>query len=605
MLLLGPMATAQTTFVLEQVPANTPPGDSIYLTGTFNQWQPGDPAYRLLRRGDGSLVLTLGTVSPPFSYKYTRGSWETVEADVLGNAVPNREQARGTTPLTVSGRVAGWEDLPAIRPRDTVELIVRQIPRNTPVDAALFVTGNFNSWQPGDPDYRLRLRADSSYGVRVPVFGDTLQFKFTRGHWETVEGRRSGRARFNRVHVRPASPLTVQIESWEDLSGTAINGYTAFWLIAAIQGILFIFAINTLETSIPPPNRLLSLLLLLLSLALIGRVAVYDRDIFHAEPKLLLLPDFIYFLYAPLFVRYIISLLHTRRQTPYRYVWHFVPFLLHLVGYLPLLLMDDYAFLNRNVDLSLRPVYELTGGLALLYNLCYWVYARRIVRAYEHDADNKYSSGSNLTFLRTILLLKAACLLLWVLAYVVGGYGRLAGLDLSLITDRLTDAIWIGFSLTVFLLGYFAMKEPEIFKLPDTAPDSTPDTTMPDVRPVSEPSYDPLLKQRVAQIMADEMPYLNPKLTLGDLAEMADTNLHELSRAINQGFGQNFNDFVNGYRVEAFKARVQEPAYRNHTFLAVAFMVGFNSKTAFNRSFKKLTGMTPGAFLQETQGEEA
>ncbi|MCB0644047.1 MAG: AraC family transcriptional regulator, partial [Phaeodactylibacter sp.] len=71
-----------------------------------------------------------------------------------------------------------------------------------------------------------------------------------------------------------------------------------------------------------------------------------------------------------------------------------------------------------------------------------------------------------------------------------------------------------------------------------------------------------------------------------------------------EGLGMNFNDFVNSYRVAAFKERVQQDAYRHHTLLAIALMVGFNSKTAFNRSFKKLTGQTPRQFLQANDGQE-
>ncbi|MEM9987419.1 MAG: helix-turn-helix domain-containing protein, partial [Bacteroidota bacterium] len=80
---------------------------------------------------------------------------------------------------------------------------------------------------------------------------------------------------------------------------------------------------------------------------------------------------------------------------------------------------------------------------------------------------------------------------------------------------------------------------------------------------------------------------------------------HDLSRTINQGFGMNFNDFVNSYRVNAFKEQVLMPECQNHTFLAVALMVGFNSKTAFNRSFKKLTDQTPREYFQAQQAKIA
>ena len=108
-------------------------------------------------------------------------------------------------------------------------------------------------------------------------------------------------------------------------------------------------------------------------------------------------------------------------------------------------------------------------------------------------------------------------------------------------------------------------------------------------------------KRALTELMGAEKPYLNPKLTLSLLAETSGQNSHQLSRLINEGFGVNFNDFINSYRIEAFKRATREEQYQNHTILAIALMVGFNSKTAFNRSFKKLTGKTPREWMQSQQ----
>ncbi|MDP5172434.1 MAG: helix-turn-helix domain-containing protein [Bacteroidia bacterium] len=596
---------SQTTFVVERVPESTPGEDTIFVAGSFNNWNPGDDAYRLLRRSDGSWAITLGGVEPPFEYKFTRGSWEHGEADKLGKPIENRSQLSGQAPITIASRIEGWEDLPGLLPRQVVRIKVLHIPANTPQDASLFVTGNFNSWQPGDPHYQLHEQQDGSWLVEVPVYSDTLEYKFSRGSWATVEGRESGRARFNRIITftdDSHATVEVQIDSWEDLSGTAINAYTVFWLMAAIQGFLIMIAINTLEWPVPPANRLLSLLLLLFSAALLTRVVVYDRDIFQWQPKLLLAPDLLYFLYAPIFVLYIQRLL---RSMPLVWDWKrwltFVPFVIHLLVYAPLLVMNNGTFIYRAVDQSLHTFFEVIGGLGLLYNLIYWIYARRLINTYQYESDNKFSSGSNLTFLNTIMLLKAFCLMLWAGTYVIGFYGWATGEELTLITDRTTDVLWIGFSLTVFLLGYFAMREPDIFRLPASGvPEpSGEDRSQPLViEPELEESIDPALRQRVEEVMRSDQPYLNPGLTLAELADLIGTNTHDLSRIINQGFKMNFNDFINSYRVEEFKEKVLQPGFRNHTLLAVALMVGFNSKTAFNRSFKKLTGQTPGEYFR-------
>jgi AraC-like DNA-binding protein len=58
---------------------------------------------------------------------------------------------------------------------------------------------------------------------------------------------------------------------------------------------------------------------------------------------------------------------------------------------------------------------------------------------------------------------------------------------------------------------------------------------------------------------------------------------------------------VNGYRIEEFKLRVENPQFQHLTLLGIAYDVGFNSKTAFNRSFKKITGMTPRDYFNPVQ----
>jgi len=619
------MGMARIRFVVEQVPASTPPDAQLFLAGSFNDWQPGASAYQLAPQPDGSYTLWVDSLPSQFSFKITRGDWQRVEADATGRPIANRLVKAEIPSREIRIRVQGWEDLPPRSVHDTVLLRVIQIHSSTPSDAALYVTGNFNDWRTDDPDYRLRLQPDSTFEVRVPLSKDTLEYKFTRGNWSSVEGRASGRARFNRQLIADqweGEAVQVSIASWEDISGTPINAYTIFWLMAAIQGLLIIVAINSLDRNNLPANRLLTALLLLISLALISRVVIYDRDVFNWAPKLLLVPDLIYFLYAPIFILYIQRLLRpSPKVVDFREWLHFLPFLLHLIAYLPLFLKDHQAFINQAVGLALRPYFIWAAGLALPYNIGYWLYARSQIRTYQHESDHQYSAGSNLDFLRNVMTIKGVCLLLWVATFVIGGYGRAIDSDLTFITDRSTDVIWIGFSLTVFLLGYYAMKEPEIFRIPQstygprptprpleaTAPAATeppPDEHTAEPPSEEEPLFDEALKERIEQLMERDQPYYNPKLTLSELAELAGTNPHELSRAINQGIGMNFNDFVNSYRVEAFKRRVVEPQYQNHTFLAVAMMVGFNSKTAFNRSFKKLTGETPREYFKAVIDEQ-
>jgi len=602
--LLALALSAQVTFIVEHTPANTPSADTVFLSGSLNDWAPADHSLQFHRDSSGLLFLTLSNAAgQPFEYKLTRGSWERVEANAYGQFLSNRQYEGSGRGDTVRLKVNNWDDLP-VNPRyGWATITVESVPGNTPPDASLYAVGDFNEWYPGDPDYRLEKQADGTFRVRIPIMEDTTYYKFSRGSWETIEGQRNGRARVNRRLVLEGDSsriVAARIESWEDLAGNPINLYTFLLLLAAFQGLLLILAINTLQDNNRAANRVLSVLLFVLSAALAGRVSTYDREIFNWFPRLLLLPDFIYFLYAPIFLLYINRLLRLPSQASFGISWrHFLPAVLQLAFYMPLALMPKADFISEVVNQSLKPFFAWSAGIALLYNTAYWFICRRAIRQYERESGDKHAFEPNLEFLRVVIWLKLACLAIWAATYFIGGLGLFLERDLSFITDKTTDALWVAFSLTAFFLGYYTMRQPEIFKLPaiDSPASGEGQEEQEKAASMSEDEMNEI-KEKLEEAIQKNKPYCNPGLTLNSLAEMAGTNAHYLSRVINEGYGMNFNDFVNSYRIEEFKRLALKDEYQNHTLLAIAFIVGFNSKSAFNRSFKKLEDCTPREYLK-------
>ena len=95
--------------------------------------------------------------------------------------------------------------------------------------------------------------------------------------------------------------------------------------------------------------------------------------------------------------------------------------------------------------------------------------------------------------------------------------------------------------------------------------------------------------------MKTEKPYLNPRLTLNELAGSLDISANHLSQIINQYEKVNFHDFINTYRVNEFIERAEKN--NNFNYLVNAFESGFNSKSAFNSIFKKIKDATPSQYL--------
>jgi AraC-like DNA-binding protein len=105
-------------------------------------------------------------------------------------------------------------------------------------------------------------------------------------------------------------------------------------------------------------------------------------------------------------------------------------------------------------------------------------------------------------------------------------------------------------------------------------------------------------KLKLQQLLENEKPYLNPELSLRKMAELLGLHANQLSWLLNDGFGKNFNEFINHYRIETFKELSKLPENANHTIMSIAYDCGFNSKTVFNTYFKKETGLTPKAYLK-------
>ena len=96
-----------------------------------------------------------------------------------------------------------------------------------------------------------------------------------------------------------------------------------------------------------------------------------------------------------------------------------------------------------------------------------------------------------------------------------------------------------------------------------------------------------------------EKNYLDNHLSLESVAEKLGINKSYLSRIINAELGKSFSDYVNELRVEEAKTYLLNPEFSKYTLVSIGLEAGFNSKSAFNSTFKKITGLTPSEFKQK------
>ncbi|MDC7124342.1 MAG: helix-turn-helix transcriptional regulator [Spirochaetales bacterium] len=107
------------------------------------------------------------------------------------------------------------------------------------------------------------------------------------------------------------------------------------------------------------------------------------------------------------------------------------------------------------------------------------------------------------------------------------------------------------------------------------------------------------LYQRINRAMESKKFYLNPDLSLEELAKELGESKHQISQVLNSWEGKNFFTFINDYRIKEFIKSVEEDKYPNFTMLGIAMECGFRSSSSFYSLFKKAIGKTPRQYISE------
>lgn len=109
------------------------------------------------------------------------------------------------------------------------------------------------------------------------------------------------------------------------------------------------------------------------------------------------------------------------------------------------------------------------------------------------------------------------------------------------------------------------------------------------------------LQGRLEKALKEQQAFLDPALSLTDLAELCDASANQLSQYLNGHLGKSFYDFLNRFRLDHFLKIAGKKEWENLSILGLAYESGFNSKTTFNTFFKKELQMTPREFLKQKE----
>lgn len=192
----------------------------IFLAGSFNNWNPGDHAFKLNALSATHRYIILKNIpSGRHAFKFTRGNWETVETSSSGKSIANRI-IEITKDTVIPAHISGWIDdfYDAHKTSDSARSSIRLEVYDPAGKPDIFLAGGFNNWNPGDHNYRLfTLDSFRKYIVLKNMPLGKYYFKFTRGNWNNVETTAFSEDIEDRViEIKQDTTVQLRIEGWMD-----------------------------------------------------------------------------------------------------------------------------------------------------------------------------------------------------------------------------------------------------------------------------------------------------------------------------------------------------------------------------------------------------
>ncbi len=299
-------------------------------------------------------------------------------------------------------------------------------------------------------------------------------------------------------------------------------------------------------------------------------------------------------LYAPLLFIYVVSLSKGYKRLSYKFLWHFVPFILtnvYMFFYIYTKPYDWRADFFNNTTFGSRPfIFNLILVATSLVYPIYILVIYRILKKFRQSITKSFSCRDQIDLFWVNYLLISVTVL-----WVISLYSKFAsGYFHNLKYSDATMAVYFFELIIIMIIGYFGFKQGIIF----LNVQENPVTSKYKTTGLSSEKAKELLPE-LLNYMEKNKPYLDPKLTISQLSEKTGIPAHHISQIINEHLDKNFFEFVNSYRIDEVKRKISQNLNKQYTLLAIAFDSGFNSKSSFNSIFKKYMGITPKEYAKQ------
>jgi len=297
-------------------------------------------------------------------------------------------------------------------------------------------------------------------------------------------------------------------------------------------------------------------------------------------------------IYMPLMYLYVSTAISEKPKFAPTYLRHFLPFI--LIFALIFIFRNEPIFWDDQGRAS-SFIFALRFIFGAYFLLSIVLYSRLILQAlrrHQHKIKDSFSYTSEritLNWLKFVLFL-----------FVVAFIGHII---VGALADRIhypfDPRLFVRIALTVFTFGvsYFGVKQPTLYDNSQSS-DKISESKKYERSGLNDKTAR-AYQTKLQHYMESEKPYLDPELTIKDVAERLKISRHHITQVINEQLHKNFFMWINDYRVREVKQRLLDEKYAHLTIVAIAYDCGFNSKSTFNSIFKKETGKTPSEYRRQ------
>ncbi|MEM6394957.1 MAG: helix-turn-helix transcriptional regulator [Bacteroidota bacterium] len=300
-------------------------------------------------------------------------------------------------------------------------------------------------------------------------------------------------------------------------------------------------------------------------------------------------------LFIPALLLYFVTCLdHPLSVSNARY-WLFLPFVATLLinVYLDL----DHEF--QIVDIGIAADSEAVG-IYYQYETWFCIVYAVLGSAWTYIILSQNQSEKSTVWLKKFWLWTTAIVLLWLVVLTLFDF---ADTDIFSVLWLAVSTFFFWVSLKGVMQFKLAEERYEIRSKLDRA-ESERSPAIPSSNTVSftqKPNVDYFLQ--LEHLMKRSGYFRDPNLSRESVADKLGISSGYLSKLVRAHTDDNFTNYINRYRIEEVKRLLSNPEFEHYSLLSIGYEAGFNSKTTYNNTFKRLTGQTPSQFKQSTPSE--